>query len=128
MATPTDSPTGRNLAASRAVRLALGHTPDVSVIDGEIEVLVIDALPQELGDRFVARTGFDPRGSRTVPLVAHLPAAHPGLARGERAARPRADARRPLVGLTSRPRGRWPPPRASARDGAYQGREKGRLC
>ena len=30
MATPTDSPTGRNLAATRAVRLGLGHTRDVS--------------------------------------------------------------------------------------------------
>ena len=61
MATPKDSPTGRNLAASRAVRLALGHTRDVSVIDGEVEVLEIDALAQELSDGFVARTGFDPR-------------------------------------------------------------------
>jgi hypothetical protein len=52
MATPADSPTGRNLAASRAVRLGLGHTRDVSMID---------ALPQQRGDRFAARTGFDPR-------------------------------------------------------------------
>jgi hypothetical protein len=62
MATPTDSLTGRNLAASRAVRLGLGHTRDVSMVDGEVvEVLEIDALPQQRGDRFVARTGFDPR-------------------------------------------------------------------
>ena len=61
MATPKDSPTGRNLAASRAVRLALGHTRDVSVIDGEVEVIEIGALPQERADRFAARTGFDPR-------------------------------------------------------------------
>src|SRR2546427_667792 len=61
VATPTDSPTGRNLAATRAVRLGLGHTRDVSMIEGEVEVLEIDALPQQRGDRFVARTGFDPR-------------------------------------------------------------------
>jgi hypothetical protein len=61
MATPTDSPTGMNLAASRSVRLALGHTRDVSVIDGEVEVLEIDALAQQRCERFVARTGFDPR-------------------------------------------------------------------
>jgi nitroimidazol reductase NimA-like FMN-containing flavoprotein (pyridoxamine 5'-phosphate oxidase superfamily) len=61
MATPKDSPTGRNLTASRAVRLALGHTRDVSMIDGEVEVLEIDALAQQRCERFVVRTGFDPR-------------------------------------------------------------------
>ena len=35
VATPTNSPIGRNLAATRAVRLGLGHTRDVSMIDGE---------------------------------------------------------------------------------------------
>ncbi|CAA9443932.1 MAG: pyridoxamine 5'-phosphate oxidase-related, FMN-binding protein [uncultured Rubrobacteraceae bacterium] len=114
MATPTDSPTGRNLAASRSVRLALGHTRDVSVIDGEVEVLEIDALAQQRCERFVARTGFDPRGGRTVPLVPHLAAPHPGLARGERAARPRADERRPLVDLRSRETARPPPGRGTA--------------
>ena len=38
LATPTDSPTGRNLAATRAVRLGLGHTRDVSMIECEVEV------------------------------------------------------------------------------------------
>ena len=61
VATPAGSPTGRNLAAGRAVRLALGHTRDVSVIDGDVEILEIDALPQEEAERFVARAGFDPR-------------------------------------------------------------------
>ena len=61
VATPTDSPTGRNLAATGAARLGLGHTRDVSMIEGDVEVLEIDALPQERGDRFAARTGFDPR-------------------------------------------------------------------
>jgi hypothetical protein len=61
VATPTDSPTGRNLAATRTVRLGLGLTRDVSVIDGDVEVLEMDALPRERSDRFAARTGFDPR-------------------------------------------------------------------
>ena len=61
VATRADSPTGRNLAASRTVRLGLGHTRDVSMIDGEVEVLEIDALPPEQGDGFAARAGFDPR-------------------------------------------------------------------
>jgi hypothetical protein len=65
VATPAGSPTGRNLAATRTVRLGLGHTRDVSMIDGEVEFLEIDALPPHRGDRFAARTGFDPRTLRT---------------------------------------------------------------
>ncbi len=65
LVSPTDSPTGRNLAATRTVRLGLGHTRDVSMIEGEVEVLEIDALPQQRGDRFAARTGFDPRALAT---------------------------------------------------------------
>ena len=61
VATPTDSPTGRNLAATRTVRLGLGQTRDVSMIDGDVEVLELDALPQAQGNRFAARSGFDPR-------------------------------------------------------------------
>ena len=61
VATPTHSPTGRNLAATRTVRLGLGHTRDVSMIDGAVEVLELDALPQQRADQFVAHTGFDPR-------------------------------------------------------------------
>ena len=60
VATPADSPTGRNLAATRTVRLGLGLTRDVSMIEGEVEVIEIDALPREQGDRFAARSGFDP--------------------------------------------------------------------
>ena len=56
-----DSPTGRNMAATRAVRLGLGHTRDVSIIEGDVEVLGIDALAPERADLFVAHTGFDPR-------------------------------------------------------------------
>jgi hypothetical protein len=65
VATPPDSPTGRNLAASRTVRLGLGHTRDVSMIDGDVERVQLDALSRERADRFAARTGFDPRGLAT---------------------------------------------------------------
>ena len=61
LATPANSPTGRNLAATRIARLGLGETRDVSMILGDVEVLEIDALPREQGDRFAARAGFDPR-------------------------------------------------------------------
>ncbi|WP_426502673.1 pyridoxamine 5'-phosphate oxidase family protein [Dactylosporangium sp. McL0621] len=61
VATQAASPTGRNLIATRKARVGLGLTRDVSMIDGDVEVLAIDALPQEAGDRFAARSGFDPR-------------------------------------------------------------------
>jgi hypothetical protein len=35
------------------------------MLEGEVEVLEIDALPLERGDRFAARTGFDPRALAT---------------------------------------------------------------
>ncbi len=73
MATPRDSPTGRNLAATRAVRLGLGHTRDVSMIEGEVEVLEIDALPQERGDRLPPRRLRPAGAGHAVPLVPHLP-------------------------------------------------------
>ncbi|MFF5973544.1 pyridoxamine 5'-phosphate oxidase family protein [Streptomyces sp. NPDC012769] len=61
LATRADTPTGRNLAATGTARLGLGPTRDVTMIDGDVEVLAIDALDREQGDRFAARTGFDPR-------------------------------------------------------------------
>jgi hypothetical protein len=63
VATPLTSTTGRNLAATRTTRVALGLTRDVTLIEGEVEVLPIDALPAEQGDHFAARAGFDPRQS-----------------------------------------------------------------
>jgi hypothetical protein len=65
LATPAGSTTGRNLAAVRTVRLGLGVTRDVCMIEGEVEVLAIDELPQQAGDRFAERTGFDPRTEAT---------------------------------------------------------------
>jgi Pyridoxamine 5'-phosphate oxidase len=65
VATPTNSPTGRNLATTRTARLGLGETRDVSMIDGDVEVLEIGELSPELGDRFAARAGFDPRALTT---------------------------------------------------------------
>ena len=80
VATPADSPTGRNLAATRTTRLGLGPTRDVSMIEGEVEVLDIEALPRERGDRFAARTGFDPRRRprRTAGSVSPRAVSRPG--------------------------------------------------
>ncbi|WP_089020905.1 pyridoxamine 5'-phosphate oxidase family protein [Micromonospora coriariae] len=66
LATAADTPTGRNLAATRTARLALGDTRDVSMIEGDVEVLEIDALPRERADLFAAHTGFDPGALTTA--------------------------------------------------------------
>ncbi|MBM6399668.1 pyridoxamine 5'-phosphate oxidase family protein [Phycicoccus sonneratiae] len=61
LATPATSPTGRNLAASRTARLGLGPTRDVTLVEGEVEVVALGDLPPAAADRFAERTGFDPR-------------------------------------------------------------------
>ncbi len=61
LATPATSPTGRNLRMSGIVRIGVGPTRDVVLIEGSVEELSVDAIPVALGDAFAAHTGFDPR-------------------------------------------------------------------
>jgi hypothetical protein len=62
VATPSSSPTGRNLRASGKVRLGLGPTRDVVLVEGTVQaVAAADEIPAEVGDAFAAKTGFDPR-------------------------------------------------------------------
>ncbi|MER6676620.1 pyridoxamine 5'-phosphate oxidase family protein [Streptomyces sp. NPDC000983] len=61
LSTPATSPTGRNLKATGSVRLGLGPTRDVVMIEGTVETLTVDRLREGEGDRFAGRTGFDPR-------------------------------------------------------------------
>ena len=62
IATTESSPTGRNLAASGQIRLGLGTTRDVVLIEGEVSRSYPAAeIESDLGDDFAARAGFDPR-------------------------------------------------------------------
>jgi hypothetical protein len=61
ISTPRASITARNLLADGRVRLSLGPTRDVVVIDGAAEPLATADLSPETGDAFATRTGFDPR-------------------------------------------------------------------
>ncbi|MGW1545556.1 pyridoxamine 5'-phosphate oxidase family protein [Streptomyces sp. NPDC002346] len=61
ISTPRASVTGRNLLADGQVRLGLGPTRDVVVVDGTAEPVDIADLAPETGDTFAAKTGFDPR-------------------------------------------------------------------
>jgi hypothetical protein len=61
-AMPAAGPTARNLLASGKVRLGLGHTRDVVMIEGAAQAIATNELPAETGDAFAAKAGFDPRG------------------------------------------------------------------
>ncbi|MET0693606.1 MAG: pyridoxamine 5'-phosphate oxidase family protein [Propionibacteriaceae bacterium] len=62
LSTAASSQTSRNLLANGRVRLTLGLTRDVVLIEGAVDVLASDQLSGELGDAFATKTGFDPRG------------------------------------------------------------------
>ncbi|MFD6972548.1 pyridoxamine 5'-phosphate oxidase family protein [Streptomyces sp. NPDC059949] len=61
ISTPRASVTGRNLLADGRVRLGLGPTRDVVIVDGVAEPVDVAELGEEAADAFAAKTGFDPR-------------------------------------------------------------------
>jgi hypothetical protein len=61
VATPSFSPTGRNLRTTGKVRLGIGTTRDVVLIERTARSLAAAEITDELGDAFAAKTGFDPR-------------------------------------------------------------------
>jgi len=60
IATPSASPTARNLIRAGWVRAALGQTRDVVIVEGRVEAMPIGADP-ELEDAHALAAGFDPR-------------------------------------------------------------------
>ena len=61
ISTPASSPTSRNLQATGKVRLGIGLTRDVVLIEGTVRALPASELSTEIGDAFATKTGFDPR-------------------------------------------------------------------
>src|SRR5438309_5876567 len=62
IATPASSRTSRNLQATRRVRLGIGPTRDLVLIEGIVDAgLGAADIPGEVGDAFAAKAGFDPR-------------------------------------------------------------------
>ncbi|WP_433545225.1 pyridoxamine 5'-phosphate oxidase family protein [Streptomyces sp. CA-294286] len=61
LSTPRASVTGRNLLADGRVRLSLGPTRDVVLVDGVAEPVDLADLDPKAGRAFAAKTGFDPR-------------------------------------------------------------------
>jgi hypothetical protein len=61
VATPSASPTSRNLQATGRVRLGIGPTRDLVLIEGTVlQALAASQIPDQVGEAF-AKTGFDPR-------------------------------------------------------------------
>ncbi|MDG4780223.1 pyridoxamine 5'-phosphate oxidase family protein [Micromonospora sp. WMMD961] len=55
MATAESRPTARNLRASGQVRMSVGSTRDVVLIDGVVETFSSETVPGELADAFAAK-------------------------------------------------------------------------
>jgi len=68
LATPAASVTSQNMQATGQVRLGLGTTRDVVLIEGTVEALALADVPADVGDAFAAKTGFDPRRSQNAFL------------------------------------------------------------
>jgi hypothetical protein len=74
IATPERSPTSRNLQATGRVRLGLGLTRDVVLIEGSARALTHEELTKEVGDAFAGKAGFDPRELRDYRYFQITPA------------------------------------------------------
>lgn len=61
ISTPSASPTARNLLTTGKVRLGIGLTRDVVLIEGTVRATAAADIPAEVGDAFATKTGFDPR-------------------------------------------------------------------
>ncbi len=69
IATPASSPTSRNLATTGKVRLGIGPTRDLVLIEGRVaETVAASEIEGAVGDAFAAKTGFDPR-ELTTPYL-----------------------------------------------------------
>jgi hypothetical protein len=60
-ATPEASVTIRNLRASGNVRVGVGETRDVVLIEGSAELFPVTEIAPGVGAAFAAKCGFDPR-------------------------------------------------------------------
>jgi hypothetical protein len=62
VATPANSPTGRNLQSTSKVRVGVGPTRDLVLVEGTVAAAVAAGdIPDQVGDAFAAKAGFDPR-------------------------------------------------------------------
>ena len=73
IALATSSRTARNLHAGGPVRLAVGPTRDVVMIDAVVDRRVDVAVDPGLGERYVAQADWDPRGEAAYEFLVLRP-------------------------------------------------------
>jgi hypothetical protein len=83
VATPASSPTSRNLRNTGKVRLGIGRTRDVVLIEGTARALAAAEVPDEVGDAFVAKTGRNALPLRVVGTCCRERRAHTSRSRRE---------------------------------------------
>ncbi len=66
LATGARTQTARNLRASPHLRLGIGPTRDVVLVEGTVTMVADTEVLPAVGDRFAARAGFDPRSLRSA--------------------------------------------------------------
>lgn len=64
IATAEKNPTAKNIVKTGYVRVALGRTRDVVLIDASARLLDRGELSMEYGDAYVAKCGWDPRKNK----------------------------------------------------------------
>jgi hypothetical protein len=72
ISTPAASPTSRNLQSTGKVRVCIGPTRDVVLIEGTAHPIPAAELPADVGDAFATKTGFDPRTLTTPYRYFHI--------------------------------------------------------
>ncbi|MEE6310828.1 pyridoxamine 5'-phosphate oxidase family protein [Plantactinospora veratri] len=65
VSTTATNPTARNLRANGRVRLTVGPTRDVVLVEGS--ATEVGEVTDSVGDAFATKTGFDPRKLRNYP-------------------------------------------------------------
>ncbi|MGI8576054.1 MAG: pyridoxamine 5'-phosphate oxidase family protein [Egibacteraceae bacterium] len=71
MATLRRNRTCRNLAAGGGARVALGHTRDVVMLDGEVDLP--EDLPDDEADAVAVASGYDPRTDEETAYIRFTP-------------------------------------------------------
>ena len=101
--TPAASRTGRNLRPGGTVRVSLGHTRDVVLIEGSVELIAAAEISTEIGDAFAAKAGFDPRDDTSPYTYFHVrPRRSPSTADVQISHAPSRIRSRPASSFTSR--------------------------